>query len=329
MTVFRCIAMAAVISIPIGSAGAHPGHDEPVEVPAWFATGEPVVTIEERDGFRHITANGVPDHATGAFPNRGNPHRISEQSYRFRVTLTPKPADRPVAIPRGVVGIAINGVVFDPGTAEAWRNDVNSGWNIEGINPRQGGLLGMDQNNAHVQPTGAYHYHGIPTGLVAQLRAKHGKDKMLLLGWAADGYPIYAPMAHEQADDPASKLRAMTSSYRIKQGARPGGNDGPGGRYDGTYTQDYEYIEGLGDLDACNGRTGVTPEYPDGTYYYVVTGTFPYIPRQLKGEPDASFRRGRGPGGPGGRGGPGERGPGGPDGQGGPRGGPGGRPPPR
>ncbi|HMO25839.1 MAG TPA: YHYH protein, partial [Tepidisphaeraceae bacterium] len=230
MTAFRCIAIAAVVSIPVGLAGAHPGHDEPVEVSSLFAADAPVVTLEERDGFRHITSNGLPGHATGAFPNRGNPHRISEQNYRFRVTLTPAPAGQPVSIPRGVVGIAINGVVFDPGTAEAWRNDVNSGWNIEGIHPRQGGLLGMDQNNAHVQPTGAYHYHGIPVGLVAQLQAKHGKDKMLLLGWAADGYPIYAPMAHENADDASSKLRAMTSSYRIKPGTRPGGNDGPGGR---------------------------------------------------------------------------------------------------
>ena len=26
----------------------------------------------------------------------------------------------------------------------------------------------------------------------------------------------------------------------------------------GAFTQDYEYVEGLGDLDQCNGRFGVT-----------------------------------------------------------------------
>ena len=29
--------------------------------------------------------------------------------------------------------------------------------------------LGTDCNNAHVQPTGAYHYHGLPEGLINRL----------------------------------------------------------------------------------------------------------------------------------------------------------------
>ena len=43
----------------------------------------------------------------------------------------------------------------------------------------------------------------------------------------------------------------------------------------GAFTQDYEYVEGLGDLDQCNGRFGVTPEFPNGIYYYVVSDDFP------------------------------------------------------
>jgi hypothetical protein len=57
--------------------------------------------------------------------------------------------------------------------------------------------------------------------------------------------------------------------------------------------QDYEYVAGLGELDACNGRDGVTPEYPRGTYYYVVTAAYPFIPRCWVGTPDQSFSRGR------------------------------------
>ena len=60
--------------------------------------------------------------------------------------------------------------------------------------------------------------------------------------------------------------------------------------------QDYEYSAGLGNLDECNGRSGVTPEFPNGTYHYVLTDTFPYIPRCFRGTPDPSFARGR-PGG--------------------------------
>lgn len=123
---------------------------------------------------------------------------------------------------------------------------------------------------------------------------------MVLVGYAADGFPVYSEYAHEDADDASSQLRKMKPSYRLKEGTRPGGDDSPGGRYDGTYNQDFEYVEGLGDLDACNGRTGVTPEYPDGTYYYVLTEDFPMIPRAFRGTPDESFERRRG----GGRSGP-------------------------
>ena len=52
----------------------------------------------------------------------------------------------------------------------------------------------------------------------------------------------------------------------------------------GAFTQDYEYVEGSGDLDQCNGRYGVTPEFPEGIYYYVVTDDFPFFTRCLKGD---------------------------------------------
>ena len=51
----------------------------------------------------------------------------------------------------------------------------------------------------------------------------------------------------------------------------------------GTFTQDFEYVAGLGDLDECNGRFGVTPEFPNGIYHYYITDAFPYIQRCVKG----------------------------------------------
>jgi len=126
---------------------------------------------------------------------------------------------------------------------------------------------------------------------------------MLLIGYAADGFPIYAEYGHTKADDASSPLKKLRPSYNLKKGNRPKGDDGPGGKYDGTFVQDYEFAKGGGDLDECNGRTGVTPEYSDGTYYYVVTDSFPFIPRFFRGTPDSSFERRMGPppGGPGGR----------------------------
>ena len=249
------------------------------------------VKIEEKDGFRYITANGIPDHAVGRFPGPGNPNRISPQSYSFKVPLKPTPS---VRRSRGeLFGVALNGVVFDPGTAERWNGD--NRWRYEALTGLMGsqGALGADDSLAHVQPNGAYHYHGMPLGF---LKKRDYKNKMVQVGWAADGYPIYGPNVPSDPKDLRSPLKAVKSAYRLKSGDRPGG-DGPGGAFDGSFLSDYEFAPG-GDLDECNGRTGVTPEFPGGTYYYVLTETWPFIPRQYHGTPDPSFQKG--PGGPGG-----------------------------
>jgi hypothetical protein len=282
------------------SASAHPGHDEEQPIAAAgssSATNQVSITIE--GDYRVIRANGLPNHAAGEFPNRNNPNRIAAQHYVFRVPVNPTVAAKPTRYTLQIFGIAVNGVVFDPGANEWWNGDRSSGWQVEAM----GGLmnLGMDKNNAHVQPNGAYHYHGVPTGLLDTLTG--GKPKMVLIGWAADGFPIYGPWGYTDPKNATTPLKKMKSSYRVKKGSRP---NGPGGTYDGSYVQDWEYVDGAGDLDECNGRFGVTPEFPQGTYHYYVTETFPFISRQYKGAPDPSFER-RGPpgGGPGGRGGKG------------------------
>ena len=85
----------------------------------------------------------------------------------------------------------------------------------------------------------------------------------------------------------------MTPSYQLKSGDRPGdGSSAPCGTYNGVYSNDYEYVNGLGTLDEANGKTGVTPEYPLGTYYYVVTDDFPSVPRYFRGTPSSDFKIG-------------------------------------
>jgi hypothetical protein len=248
------------------------------------------VEITLRNDYRYITANGIPNHHHGDFPNRGNPNTIRPQSYTFRMPAEPQLAKGITPLGMNPFGVAINGVPFDPGAAEWWNNDPFSDWQYEALSGKIN--LGMDQNHAHVQPNGAYHYHGLPTELINHLG--DGK-RMLLIGYAADGFPIYEQYGYAEADI-RSDIKKLTSSYRLKEGKRP---NGPGGKYDGTFVQDYEYTSGAGDLDQCNGRTGVTPEFLSGTYYYVITSEFPFIPRCYRGTPDDSFRRrGPGPGGP-------------------------------
>ena len=64
--------------------------------------------------------------------------------------------------------------------------------------------LGFDDNNAHVQPDGSYHYHGTPVGLLAGL----GHDADLVhVGFAADGHLI----AHSPSDRYAPSYRLDTT----------------------------------------------------------------------------------------------------------------------
>ena len=238
------------------------------------------VSITVTGGERIITANGLPDHTPGQFPRRGNPNTISAQDYHFQVPFHPQIAAHPRRANGAWFGVALNGVPFEPGTAEFWNDERE--WNYEA---KSGFInLGLDDNNAHVQPTGAYHYHGLPFGLMERLGG--GAGKMLLVGYAADGFPIYTCHGHSDPNDPKSPPKKMRSSYRLKQGDRAGG---PGGKYDGRFTADYEFVEGSGDLDECNGRFGVTPEFPQGIYHYYITEEFPYIGRLWRGTPDTSF----------------------------------------
>lgn len=302
------VLLSATAVIFTSAASAHPGHGEStptVPAPEFFlaqaaasSPAKPVDRAVEKIGnavhiavegeFRIIRSNGWPDHTPGTFPRRGNPNIITAQSYDFRIPINPTAAEVPVQRGGWWWGVALNGVPFEPGTAETWNNDPRSGWRYEA---GTGFLnLGLDEHNAHVQPNGSYHYHALPAGLVERLGGD-GK-RMLHIGWAADGFPIYTSWAFADANDPKSALSQMKSSYRLKDGARPAQEGGPGGNYDGRFTQDFEYVRNAGDLDECNGRSGVTSEFPQGTYYYCITKEFPFVPRLWRGAPDASFGKG-------------------------------------
>ncbi len=245
-----------------------------------------------------ITANSIPDHQVGLFGSgQGslNPNAISPQNESYTITQNPQLTGNLTPClgsngPEYRFGILFNGVELDPIAAEPWPHEgffspnVNWEWNLEALNVS----IGLDCNNAHVQPTGQYHYHGKPSLYLDQLNLD--PTKMTMIGLAADGFPIYYKYAYSEATDSTSTVIPMASSYQLKTGDRPGdGNSAPCGTYTGVYSNDYEYVANLGTLDEANGRFGVTPDYPDGIYYYVLTDEFPSVPRYLKGTPSNSF----------------------------------------
>lgn len=92
------------------------------------------VTITVKGDKRIIESNGIPDHPVAAFPNRGNPNAIAEQKYRLEVPAHPQPATaQPGRFPYAW-GVALNGVVFDPGTAEVYNDgDRSNPWRYEAL----------------------------------------------------------------------------------------------------------------------------------------------------------------------------------------------------
>ena len=119
------------------------------------------VEVVIRGGKRCFTANGIPDHPTGKFPNRSNPNAIREQQIDVCVTL--EPIKRRVPTP-------INSRQGDPK------------WSLEIFGAP--GKLGLDFNNGHVGRGDLYHYHGIARDLIKNLGSS-------MVGYAGDGFEIH------------------------------------------------------------------------------------------------------------------------------------------
>lgn len=242
------------------------------------------------DSERLLSANGIPDHEVGEFPNEGNPNAISSQDISANLTLSPEESTTATELggPRGVTGYVLNGVKIDAGTAGSCDDsgdncsliDNSGNWSIEALG-HSNFNFGTDDNNAHVQPGGTYHYHGMPEGFITKQGG--GDTAMTIIGWAADGFPIYARYGYSIASDATSSIKLLTGSYQLKSEvstSRPSTDI-----YSlGTFAQDWEYVAGSGDLDECNGRVGVTPEFPEGIYHYFATDSYPYFQRCVKGE---------------------------------------------
>ncbi len=252
------------------------------------------LSISVADGTCIFESDGIPNHNmqdSGRFATT-----VSEQDDTYQVTATPEFADDIYYGDLGTEqGIYLNGVKIDIYAAACLgvhNESIGCGantvadedeWRFDPMFDDNG--FGTDSHNAHTQPTGAYHYHGSPNALFDGT----GAAESGVVGFAADGFPIFGLYISEE-----SEVRKVTSSYELIEGNRPtldlGGSsaDYSGQPYNGAFRQDYEYVEGSGDLDECNGTTR------DGGYGYYVTEGFPYIVGCFMGTPDDSFLPGGG-----------------------------------
>ena len=271
-----------------------------------------------------ITTNGLPNHdfeSTLACSQAGD--CATAQPYTWSIPRSPVSdttgghdstdcpeanGDKECAPDRGAVAVAINGVpIYGPedgpgGDAVAAHHGVYN----EDRQPIELGIC-----HGHAAQGGTYHYHADgncmhwhpaegesiendydESSIQAVAQNTYDGNHSKVIGVAFDGYPIYGFWGY----DDQMNVVEMMSSYQLKAGETG---------YNGI--DSYEYVEGLGHLDACNGHFGPTPDFPQGIYHYHTTMQngdgemgFPYFLICYHGEADMSSDSGGGQGGDGG-----------------------------
>jgi len=291
----------------------------------------------------YLRTTGMASHIMG--PWYGNsahtssfPNDPINQDVLYRIprtsTLTTAPTSKTLTT-LGAIGYFVDGVaMYDSRDGYVWTGSTESSsgtgyWNREAYK-NEGATF--DPGYAHQDQSGTYHYHANPIALRYQLGdhvdfnsstkaytestttpTKHSP----ILGWVADGYPVYGPYGYSSALDATSGVRRMICGYQLRDGTNGSDNLTSTGRTTipawaqrlygvsasqsgpnvsttyplGRYMEDYLYLGDLGkvqgtdfDLDVYNGRYCVTPEFPNGTYAYFVsidTSGTPVFPNNI------------------------------------------------
>lgn len=251
-----CAQRVDFLDVSTGSAGA--------------AYPTPSLAVSCTDTEVVVESNGIPSFTFVAV----TPNALTEQTFAFHFPRFPAAATANAAVPLGgPVAVAVNGLpIFGPTEAPMM------GYH----DPLLDGLL--DYCNGHTAPGGVYHFHARPDCLFTDPEG----NTSLVVAYAFDGYPILAP--YTCTDAACTATRELTSSWqRIASQFAADGTPLYSGTTSGSWDI-FEYVEGSGDLDRCNGR-----ELPGGGYAYYATSTFPYFVGCYHGTPTTNTAGGAGP----------------------------------
>jgi hypothetical protein len=183
----------------------------------------------------------------------------------------------------GSIGVFVDGVaMFNSWDAFYWNGtgDVSGGgnggyWNRDAyINEG----VSFDSGNAHQQNTGVFHYHANPPALRYLLGdqvnynassgaytestnapARHSP----ILGWVADGYPLYGPYGYSNPTNPATEVRRMISGYVPCDGTRGSDNLSTNGAARSAIPA---WAQRFYHAAASQSGPAVSPSYPFGRY---------------------------------------------------------------
>ncbi len=212
----------------------------------------PSLSVTCTDDLVLVDSNGIPNFEF--VPVTPNP--LAAQTWLWELPREPTMAASTTDVPLvGVAAIAVNGLpIFGPteapqmGSRDPFLDDI------------------LDYCNGHTARGGVYHFHARPDCLFEDAEG----NTSLVVAYALDGFPILAPYAC--ADEGCTSTVKLDSSYRQIEEVY------------GTTIENawdaHEYVDGLGDLDECNGRA-----LPGGGYAYYATDTFPYYVGCYRGTP--------------------------------------------
>ncbi len=239
----------------------------------------------------YVSTTDVPDWIPLGYNWPNNPWSPQNQNFVFKITLNPtEKIMNKIATAFGHIGIWTNGVsIYNQKDAKSWND--SSVWWQNALFFEHLDMETMDTCLGHPNDKFEYHLHVHPKCLWNEADSSTHAP---LLGFAFDGFPIYGCYGFTNANG-TGPIKKLKSSYRLRnitdRTVLPNGvvlnpvYYGPTlAQYPlGAYIEDYEFVNGLGDLDSLNGRFSVTPEYPNGIYCYFVTlddtlgPAFPYV----------------------------------------------------
>ena len=302
-----------------------------------------VQEVSSSDSWVYLRTTGLGVHVMGPW-SVGFPNLPQNRKILYRIPRTTAVPATPSLTGLGSIGYFVDGVaMFDSRDGFFWNGSTEGGgagsgfWNREAY-VNEGATF--DPAYAHQEQQGTYHYHANPIALRyllgdhvdlnATTRTYSESTAPVtrhspILGWVADGFPVYGPYGYAAATNPAGGLRRMISGFQLRNGQKGTDNLTTSGRSSipawakrlygstgtqtgpavsttyplGRYMEDNAYLGDLGfsqgtdfDLDESNGRFCVTPEFPNGTYAYFVsiaadgTPVYPYnIGRAYHGTP--------------------------------------------
>ena len=308
-----------------------------------------VIQVSSSANWVYLRSSGLGYHVMGpwylnAAHTQNFPNFPANTGVLYRIPRAPVVATTRTLTPGGPIGYFVDGVsVFDNRDTFSYSNargadaDPGNGARGDGVWNRDAYVNeGMTFDAAFAHQAGSnYHYHANTPALRFQLgdhvdfnattrnyteNAAPAAAHSPILGWMADGFPVYGPYGYSSPLNAASGVRRMVPGYGKRDGTNGTTNLAATGRTTlpawaaraqnrsttlaanvygpavnadyilGHFIEDYDYLGDLGkvqgadfDLNECNVRFCVTPEFPNGTYAYFLTiesdGTpkFPFI----------------------------------------------------